>query len=137
MYGKDGNDLLATEEFKTNYSNYLHGGKGDDTLIGNSKTGYWGDEGDEVIVVNTQASSSGATGGAGDDYFEVNWSNVTVNGGAGEDEFNVTNLSKNAECGIAKKDAFGTQKVSECIFNFTFCQLIWHKETKWKTMKKI
>ena len=72
IYGKDGNDLLVTEEYYTAYSNYLYGGNGDDTLIGNSKTGYWGENDDDTIIVNVQASSSGATGGAGDDLFEVN-----------------------------------------------------------------
>ena len=72
VYGKDGDDLIVTEEFTTYYSNYLYGGKGNDTLIGNSKTGYWGEEGDDTIIINTQASSSGATGGEGNDYFEIN-----------------------------------------------------------------
>ena len=97
IYGNDGNDLLVTEEFYTAYSNYLYGGNGDDTLIGNSKTGYWGEAGDDTIIVNTQVSSSGVNGGADDDYYEIN-GNGAINDTSGDNTFeiNTNNLTINA-----------------------------------------
>lgn len=118
VYGGDLADTIKITDGSSS-SNSIYGGAGNDTIITTTSTSslnIYGEDGDDTIEVNgaiicniyggngndkiyLKGSASNTllvNGDAGDDYFEVNWNNVTVNGGAGEDEFNITNSSSNA-----------------------------------------
>ncbi len=99
IYGGAGDDTIITTQVVRSLS--IYGEDGDDTIetVGANGGNLYGGNGNDKIYLrgNNTSTTFYVYGDAGDDYFEVDWDNVSVNGGVGEDEFNITNLSSNAK----------------------------------------
>ena len=98
IFGGAGDDTITTTVLLPGL--YIYGEDGADTIEINGMNGgniYGGNGNDKFYLKGYASNNLVVNGDAGDDYFEVNWSNAVVNGGEGEDKFNVTSSSSNAK----------------------------------------